>query len=106
MKKDGKKILLKHHSGWCIMYDFGFPSGNYIVTKADRARPMQKHSVGNIAYCGSLESALKCLYSQIIIFHSVENKKFCGKIKDLQKAINQAHKDFEQLLKPKLEKQK
>jgi hypothetical protein len=101
MCKPGKKVLLEHKSGWCIIYDFGFPCGNYIVMKADTGRPIQKQHLSNAAYCGSLQNALKCLFSQIIIFHSEKDKQYSGEIKDLQKAINKSHKDFEKLLKPK-----
>ena len=99
--KAGKKVLLRHDSGWYIAYDNGFPSGNYIVTKADTGRPMEKLSSTNVAYCGSLESALNRLFQQLIIEHAGRNKAYCGKLQDLRKAIDDARKDFEKLMKPK-----
>ena len=99
MNKSEKKVLLQHKSGWCIVYDGGFPSANYIVMKTDTDLPVQKHTLSNVAYCNSLESALKCLYFQLIIFHAENNKEYCASILDLHKAIEDAHKDFEQLLK-------
>ena len=99
-----KTVLLRHSSGWCIVYDFGFPSGNYIVMKADVGRPMQKLSMTRVAYCGSLETALNRLFQQLIIEHANMNNKYRGSLQDLRKAIDDARKDFEQLLQPRRSK--
>ncbi len=101
MIKAEKKVLLSHNSGWCIVYDFGFPSGNYIVFKADTRRPIQKQHLSNVAYCGSLEHALNRLYQQLIIEHVCKNKEYRGSLQDLRKAIDEARNDFSNLLKPR-----
>jgi hypothetical protein len=101
MIKEGKKILLRHHSGWCIAYDYGFPQSNYIVFKADTGRLMNKLPKSNVAYCGCLENALNCLFRQLIIEHATKNKSYCGRLQDLHESIDAARRDFEQLLKPK-----
>lgn len=101
-----KKILLRHKSGWSILYDYGFPSGNYFVYKAEIGRPMEKLPKSNVAYCSSLENALNRLFQQLIIEHVSRNKSYCGTLQDLRRAIDNARKDFEQLLRPKKEEKK
>ena len=102
MIKSDKKILLKHGSGWCIAVEVdGFPSTNYLVFKADTDRYKLKLPKSNVAYYGSLENALNRLFSQLIIEHSLKNKDYCGTLQDLRRAIDDAKKDFKQLLKPK-----
>ena len=69
--------------------------------KADESRLKKTNLKSNVAYCGSLESALNRLFQQLIIEHSTRNESYCGKLQDLRRAIDAARKDFEQLLRPK-----
>jgi hypothetical protein len=99
--KSEKKVLLKHKSGWCIVCDNNFPSQNFIVFKARTSAPLQNLTSHNVAYCGSLKNALNRLFQELIIEHTKKDKKYKGSMKDLQRAIEAVHRDFEQLLKSK-----
>jgi hypothetical protein len=102
MSKSKKSVLLKHVSGWTIAYEHGsFPSCNYLVYKLNQASPMQNRLPHNVAYCGSLESALNALFKQLIIEHVSKNREYCASLQELRQAIEQARKDFEILLSPK-----
>ena len=102
MIKVDKKVLLRHKTGWVIVYESGgFPSNNYVVFKANVSDSKAKHPTSRVAYCGSLETALNCLYQQLIIEHVSRNKDYCGSLQDLRKAIDDARNDFNELLKPR-----
>jgi hypothetical protein len=99
--KAEKKIILRHKSGWTIAYDYGFPSSNYIVFKAHVSAPMADLPSHNVAYCSNLSSALNRLFHELIIEHVGKNRRYCGRLQDLRKAVDDAKKDFDELLTPK-----
>lgn len=99
MKKADRIVLLQHESNWLIVYEnSGFPSNNYCVFKANEWRSNEKLPSHGVAYCGSLEQALNCLFQQIIVENATKNSNYCGTLQDLRKAIDNAHKDFKALL--------
>ena len=100
MKNGKQTILLRHDSGWMIVVDSGFPSTNYLVFKRDVWNSKQKLPPHNVAYCGNIESALNRLFSQLIIEHVGKNKDYRASLQDLRKAIYDARKDLNDLLKP------
>ena len=68
-----KTIKLLDYRNWIIEVDNNFPSFNYVVRKKDDI------SYHRVAYCGSLESALKHIY-QIMLCKKVRLGNFPMKL--------------------------
>jgi len=86
--KQKKKVILDYRS-WQIVLEPNFPSDNYILMKKNGVRR---------AYCGSLESALKLLFDQLIIANI--NSSYGKKLVDLRRVITQTKKELEELVYP------
>ena len=69
-----------------------FPGSNYVLTKINASHGFRP------AYCGSLESALKLLFDQLVITNINEKNNYGKKFADLHDVIIQTKKEFEELL--------
>ena len=85
-------IILLDYRTWIIEADNNFPSINYIVRKKTDTR------YHHVAYCGSLEGALKLVYDQMLLDTVNHNNDYGGKFKDLQKAILETRNELSALL--------
>lgn len=99
MRRMGRKVLLRHPSGWLIIHEPGFPSNNYCVFKRNETESDEKLPARGVAYCSSLENALFLLFQQLIVENAVNADNYRGSLQDLRKAIEEARKDFHELLK-------
>lgn len=99
MRKVDRKVIIRHESGWLIVYESGFPSCNYSVFKAMEWGPSEKLPRSGIAYCGSLENALNHLFSQLVIENIEMNGDYHANLKDLRKAVDKTRQDLNDLLK-------
>lgn len=89
--KKQNTILLDYRS-WIIEVDNCFPSYNYIVKKKNDTK------YHHVAYCGSLESALKQIYT-IMLLNNVNRKNDYGaNFRDLSNLIIETKNEFSQLL--------
>jgi len=90
-RKKHSTILLDYRC-WIIEVDDCFPNFNYIVRKKNDTH------FHHVAYCGSLESALKTIYD--IMFLDVVNRQnnYGGKFEELRNAILETKKQFAALL--------
>lgn len=89
-------ILLDYRT-WKIIYDgSAWPSINYIL---------QKKGTRKVAYCGTLESALKIMYDEMLVDYVNRQNDYGAKFLDLANAINKTKNDISRLFKilPKLE---
>jgi hypothetical protein len=83
-------VLLLDYRTWKIKYDgSSWPSVNYIL---------QKKGSRNVAYCGTLENALKKLYDEMLVDFVNRENNYGAKFFDLANAINNTKKDIERLL--------
>jgi hypothetical protein len=82
-------VLLLDYRTWKIIYDASaWPSVNYIL---------RKKGVRNVAYCGTLESALKTLYYEMLADYVNRQNNYGAKFLDLANAINKTKKDISRL---------
>ena len=89
-----KKTILLDYRSWLIILEPCFPSHNYILTKKNASHGFHP------AYCGSLDSALKLLFDQLVIANIDENGSYGKKFADLHEIIIQTKKEFSQLISP------
>lgn len=82
-------ILLLNYRTWKIIYDgSAWPSVNYILKKKD---------VRNVAYCSTMENALKTLYYEMLADYVNRQNNYGAKFLDLANAINKTKKDISRL---------
>ena len=74
-------IVLLDYRTWIIEVDNNFPSINYIVRKKTDTK------YHHIAYCGSLESALKLVYGQMLLDTVNRRNNYGGKFEELRNVI-------------------
>ena len=86
-----KKIMILDYRSWLIILEPNFPSHNYVLTKKNASHGFKP------AYCGSLESALKLLFDQLVIAN-IQNSGYCKKFADLHGIIIQTKNEFKELL--------
>lgn len=89
-----KKSIILDYKSWLIILEPGFPSHNYVLTKKNASHGFRP------AYCGTLESALKMLFDQLVIANIDENGSYGMKFADLRKIIIQTKKELQQLVSP------
>ena len=90
-------ILLLDYRTWQIIYDgSAWPCVNYIL---------QKKGIRNVAYCSTLEGALKIMYDEMLVDYVNRKNDYGAKFLDLVNAINKTKKDISRLFEilPKLE---
>lgn len=91
--KQRKTIVLDYRS-WQIIHEPNFPGDNYVLTK-------KKASHGfHPAYCGSLDSALKLLFDQLVIANINKNGSYGKKFAELREIILRTKNEFKQLVSP------
>lgn len=86
------------------MHDNNFPSDNYIIFKEPKATQWdinQRLPKSNVAYCGSIESALVLLFQQLIV-ENCKDRNYKQTLKDLSYAIDKTKKQISKMLTPKL----
>jgi len=84
-------VLLDYRS-WIIEVDNNFPSINYIVRKKNDAR------YHHVAYCSSLEDALKTIYDQMLLDTVNRRNNYGSRFNDLRNIILETKNQFSQLL--------
>jgi len=97
MKSNGpgrknKKIILLNYRTWVIECDDNFPSFNYIVRKTSDKKGY------HVAYCGTLESALKTIYESMLLDFVNKQNDYGAKFDDLANAIISTKKEISQIL--------
>ena len=93
-------ILLEYRT-WRIEVDDNFPSNNYVLRKKHDSK--YRH----VAYCSSLEGALKIMYNVMLIDNVNRQNNYGAKFLDLRKAILKTKQQFDALLSanPKVQKE-
>jgi len=87
-----RNILILDYHNWIVEVDDNFPSSNYVVRKKNDAK------YHHIAYCGSLESALKQIYDIMLLDNINCKNDYGAKFKDLQNVIIETKNEFSRLL--------
>ncbi len=83
-------LVLLDYRSWRIEYDASaWPSVNYILRKKESDK---------VAYCVSLESALKSLYDEMIVDYVNRINGYGGKFSDLANAITTTKNEISALL--------
>jgi len=83
--KANKTVLLNYRT-WIIEYDAtAFPSVCYVL---------KKKGTKNVAYCSTLESALKILYNEMLGDYVNRVNDYGAKFTDLANAISQAKSEI------------
>ena len=83
---------LLNYRSWIIEVDNSFPSINYIVRKKTDA------GYHYVAYCSSLENALKLIYDQMLLDTVNRRNNYGSRFNDLRNVILETKKQFSQLL--------
>jgi len=87
--KKQKSVILDYRT-WILEYDgAAWPSINYIL---------RKKGTRYLAYCGTLESALKMIYVEMLIDYVNRKNDYGAKFNDLAKAIKTTKNDLARLL--------
>jgi hypothetical protein len=82
-------VLLLDYRTWQIIYDgSAWPSVNYIL---------QKKGTRKVAYCSTLESALKLMYDEMLADYVNRQNNYGAKFLDLANSINKTKKDISRL---------
>ena len=84
-------VLLDYRT-WVIEVDNSFPSVNYVVRKKTDGR----HH--HVAYCGSLEAALRLIYDQMLLDTVNRRNNYGSRFNDLRNVILETKNQFSQLL--------
>ena len=90
-KMRGEDIIILRYKGWIIRKD----AYNYILHHEKDVK--MNHAV----YLSSLSHALQLLHERILL-SKMKSKNYDGSLATLKKAIEETHKEFEELLTPKL----
>ena len=85
-----QNLLLLDYRTWTIEYnESAWPSVNYILRKKETKKA---------AYCGTLESALRMLYSEILVDYAKCKNDYDAKFCDLAEAIDETKNELSDLL--------
>ena len=84
-----KNLIILDYRSWIIEVDECFHSVNYIVRKKGDA---------HCAFCNSLESALKTIYSSMLLSNIEDKQEYAAKLEDLRIIIIQTKNEFASLL--------
>jgi len=87
-----QNIVLLDYRTWIIEADNNFPSINYIVRKKTDT------SYRHVAYCGSLEGALKLVYDQMLLDTVNRRNNYGARFNDLKNVILKTKNDISRLL--------
>ena len=101
------KTVLLEYRGWIILYDHGFPSGNYCLFNTEKTmkwREKQELPSSNVAYCSNIENALTRLFHQLIV-ENCKGKNYKPNLKRLSTVINETKQEFKELLTPEILKE-
>jgi len=84
-----KNLVLLDYRSWLIEVDESFPSVNFNVWKKGDA---------HCAYCGTLEAALKLIYSSMLLSNVNDKQDYGRKLEDLRNIVIQTKNEFALLL--------
>ncbi len=87
-----RNVVLLEYRTWIIEVDNSFPSINYIVRKKSDT---QCH---HVAYCGSLESALKLVFDQMLLDTVNRRNNYGERFNDLKNVILETKNEISRLL--------
>jgi len=87
-----QNIILLDYRSWIIEVEDNFPSINYVVRKKNDS------GYHRVAYCGSLESALKTIYNVMLLDTVNRRNNYGARFKDLKNVILETKNEFTRLI--------